>query len=249
MRGSSRAFTLIELMISIALIAIFLATAVNRCTLCWLHRESHYRFALRNARHQVGQLRDARFDSLPPQTLQVGPDGWVQLAHTDLVPNSLQVLGSDVPVEDVQTAPGRVRLGAAPGSRVSLSYAYYLPDRGEAHTVPTVPPYRVALANTPVVQINQVRLVVGDGLQPLPSSAYQGTGSFLELGPALAGKVIEVDYAGESVRNQVSGTYLDANLQPIMRAGPYKRVTVREAYGPQGTGRIELDLIKAADKP
>lgn len=64
-----RAFTLIEIMISIAILAILMAVPVsmnNRWQ--WLSRESDYRTALRNARWTLEALQDVPFDQLPPRT-------------------------------------------------------------------------------------------------------------------------------------------------------------------------------------
>lgn len=245
MTGRVRAFTLIEQMIAIALLAIFMAIGLNTCSLHWLQRESSYRFALRNARHQVGVVRVAPFDSLPPQTLPVGSDGWVQLSHPDLVPNSVQVLGAEIAVKQVDGARGRVQLSANPGTRVSVGYGYFLPDQGEAHTVPASSPYRIPLSNTPVLQLKEVRLAEG---KVLPPSSYRLSGDFLELPSEWAGRVVEVDYSGARIRNQVWGSYLSADLQPISQPGPCKLIRIQESYGVQGRGRIDLNLIKVADR-
>ncbi|MBT9584214.1 hypothetical protein IV102_12805 [bacterium] len=232
-------------MISIAIFSIFLAIGLGGASLHWLHRESDYRFALRNARYQVAAVRTARFDSLPPQTLTVGAGGWVQLAHKDLVPESLQVLGAEIPVQQVDNAKGRALLTAAAGTRVCLSYSYYLPDRGEAHTVPTSAPYQIVLRNTPVLYVDQVR--VADG-KVVPASGYQVVGEKLELTAKVAGKVVEIDYAGARIRNQVGGSYLDAGLNSTLQPGPCKLMRIQESYGFQGMGRIDLNLVKVADK-
>lgn len=245
MAGKQRAFTLIELMISIALFSIFLATAVGGASFHWLHRESDYRFALRNARHQVAALRAASFDSLPPQTLTVTAEGWVTLAHRDVVPDSLEVLGNEVPVLQVDHAKGRVQLKASQGTRVSLNYRYYVPDSGEAHTVPSKAPYLIPLRNTPIFSIEQVRTAGG---KVVPASGYQVMGDQLQMTADLAGQVVEVTYAGGRIRNQVGGSYLDAKLNPIASPGPCKLLRIQESYGAQGTGRIDLNLVKVADK-
>lgn len=245
MSGGQRAFTLIELMISIAIFSIFMAIGVGGASLHWLNRESDYRFALRNARHQVAALRSIDFDALPPETLPVGAKGWVQLAHGDLVENSLEILGGEVKLIEVDHARGRVRLDAPAGKRVSIAYGYYVADRGEAHTVARSAPYQILLRNTPVLSIEQVRAATG---QVLPTSSYRVVGDTLELNSDWAGKVVEVDYAGGRIRNQVEGRYLDAELKPTLQAGPCKLIRIRESYGSKGTGRIDLNLVRVADK-
>ncbi len=245
MSGRKQGFTLIELMIAIALLAIFLGISFSNCSLHWLQRESSYRFALRNARHQVESVKVAPFDSLPPQTLTVGAQGWVQLAHSDLVPDSVQVVGSEITVLKVDTARGRVQLDTPAGGRLSVSYAYYLPDCGEAHTVPVSAPYQIQLINTPVLRIAQVRSADG---KTLPATAYKRVGDSLELSAAWAGKVVEIDYCGAHIRNQVGGSFLDAGLNPTLQPGPCKLIRIQESYGLKGEGRIDLNLVRVADK-
>ncbi len=72
-------------MISVAMIAIFLAVPMAANSIHYLNQESDYRFAVRNSRHQMEALRKAEFSHLPPETVRVGWGGWVILSHTDLV--------------------------------------------------------------------------------------------------------------------------------------------------------------------
>jgi len=248
MLGVRRGFTLIEIMISIALLAIGTTLALNRLSFTWLLRESDYRFALRNARHQVAWVQSTPFESLPPQQLVVGDQGFVTLAHGDLVPDSLKVSPASIAILKVDLAEGRVQLQAARGTRVVVDYRYYLPDQGEAHTVPTQAPYLVELRNQPVRRVVALRVAQDRTLTLVPPAQYQVTPRGLVLSAALAGKVVEVEYTGERVRNQLSGGFLDERLQPTPKPGPCKQILVRESYGPQGGGNIELTLVKAAPR-
>jgi prepilin-type N-terminal cleavage/methylation domain-containing protein len=234
--GRARAFTLIEVMICIALLAIFFGIAIQRAnTGDWLSHESDYRFALRNARNQLEELRSLPFDGLPPQRLKAEAGGWVQLAHFPLVPDSLRCQAA---VLSLDLERGRVQLEATQGAQVVVNYAYYLSDVGEAHTVPSTPPYRVSLRNTPVLAIERVRTYQGQRIRP---ATFRCIGDELEFGPELAGRVISVDYSGERIRNQVSGVFLSPGLQPSDAPTDCRLLYVKEAYG---NSHVQLSLVR-----
>ena len=237
MRGRSRAFTLIELMICIAIFTIFLGITIHRAdTVGWLAQESNYRFALRSARQQLDQLRQESFESLPPQQLKVGRDGWVQLGHRQLVPNSLKTSAS---VRKLDPEKGRVQLKASTGTSVIVNYAYFVADQGEAHTI--APDGRITLRNSPVLKVDRVLLYQGSHSAPV---GYAVQGDQLQFPLTLTGKVVQVDYSGGSVRNQVSGTFLDDQLQMTSKASRCKLIFVQEAYGRDGVARMQLSLVK-----
>lgn len=238
--GRARAFTLIEIMICIALFAIFFSIAIHRAdTGGWLSQEADYRFALRNARLQLEDLRALPFDSLPPQQVKVGRDGWVQLAHGQLVPGSLRCR-SQVKALDEQR--GRVQLKAAAGQTVLVDYAYYAGDQGEAHTIPSSAPYRITLRNSPVVKVDRVHAYRGSQSRTVSCRQF---GDQLEFGPDMAGQVVSVDYSGARVRNQVSGIFLDDRLSPSDQPQNTRLLCVKEAYGQPGTTRMQLTLVKS----
>lgn len=237
MRGRARAFTLIELMICIAIFAIFLGITIHRAdTVGWLAQESNYRFALRSARQQLEQLRQAPFESLPPQQLKVGRDGWVQLAHGQLVPNRLK---TGPPVRQVDLEKGRVQLDSPAGTLVVIDYAYFASDQGEAHTIG--PDGRVTLRNSPVLQVEKALLYQGSQSAPVD---YTLLGNQLQFPTSLAGRVVQVDYSGGSVRNQVSGLFLDDQLHITAKASRCKLLFVQEGYGRDGVARMQLSLVK-----
>ena len=237
MRGRARAFTLIELMICIAIFSIFLGITIHRAdTVGWLAQESNYRFALRSARQQLDQLRQESFQSLPPQQLKVGRDGWVQLAHGQLVPNSLKTTPG---VRQLDLDKGRVQLEAPAGASVIVDYAYFVPDQGEAHTIAA--DGRISLRNSPVLKVDRVQLFHGSQSS---SVGYKLHGNQLEFPASLAGKVVQVDYSGGSVRNQVSGMFLDDQLHTTSKASRCKLLFVQEAYGQAGVARMQLSLVK-----
>ncbi len=228
MSQSQRAFTLIELMIGVAILALVLAVPrAAHNSVQGLVRETDYRFALRNARYQQDLLRAAPFDRLPPEVLRVRPDGTVPVSQAHLVPGSLKV----------RTLDGSP---VGPGRTVVADYRFFLPDRNEAHTVPTQPPYRVELVNTPVADLVGVYLAAGPTLQPLRARLGPERAS-LELPASAAGRVVVVDYLGQRVRNQVSGRFLTEGLQPTDRPSDFKLLHLQEVYGPHG---MDLTLLR-----
>lgn len=238
--GRARAFTLIEIMICIALLSIFFSIAVQRAdTGGWLSQEADYRFALRSARLQLEELRALPFDSLPPQQVKVGRDGWVQLAHGQLVPGSVRCLSE---VKSVDEQQGRVQVGASVGQTVLVDYAYFVGDQGEAHTVPSSAPYRITLRNSPVVQVDRVHAYRGSQTRTV---GCRQLGDQLEFAADLAGQVVSVDYSGARVRNQVSGIFLDDRLAPSLKPQDTRLLYVKEAYGQQGTTQMQLTLVKS----
>ena len=242
--GKRRGFTLIEAMISIAILAIFLAIPMAGAgVLNWLSPESAYRFALRNGRHQLEALRKIPLDQLPPQSVSVGADGWIQLGQSDLVPDSVRVAGQ-TPLK-VDAELGRVQVSAAVGSKVIVDYRYYVPDEGEAHTVPAQAPFRVGLKNGPVARIVRVLVAQGDKLTAVPKDRTKLAGDLLELPAELAGKVVVVDYRGDRIKNEVEGHFLDADLHPAEQPTRFKLMRVHESYGANSAGKLTLSLVKS----
>lgn len=233
-----RGFTLIEVMIAIAILAIVAVVPLTgRQSLQALSREADYGFALRNATRQVDDLRAAPFDSVPPQVVTVPADGRVRLARTDLVPGSVLVDGS--PPQAVDGATGEIQVDPSfQGRKVVVDYRCFLPDRGEAHTVPA--DGRVTLVNAPVHRVLAVRLASGERLAPVP---FEPTPDGLRVGAEAKGRVVVVDYLGGRVRNELSGRFLTVDLLPATGAGPVKELRVEESYG-GATRRMGLTLLK-----
>ncbi|GMU51358.1 MAG: hypothetical protein AMXMBFR33_05040 [Candidatus Xenobia bacterium] len=230
----ARAFTLIELMICIAILAIFSAIPLAaRDGLRAVNREADFGSALRNARGHLAELRSAPYDGLPPRRLRVPASAKVQLT-SDLVVGSVQAFDLEgrplaAPVS-VDAISGLVQLESGlAGRELVLQFAYYAPDRGEAHTVPPTAPYRIRLENQPVQRIQQVRLAQGDRLTLITSRLLSD--GLLELPASAAGKVVEVSYRGGRIANQISGRFLDQRLRPSTRPGRYKLLEIKENYG------------------
>lgn len=250
MRGRSRAFTLIEVMIAVAILAILLAVPITTRNTCQnLQREADYRFALRNARLQMARLRALPFDRLPPRLITVGTGGRIDLGQPDLVPGSVTLhtlAGQPLPRPlQVQAEEGRLQVDPSlAGQRVLVNYSFYAPDSGEAHTVPRQPPCEVRLANAPVVRVERVLLARGESTSPLDYHLDRARG-VLSLPASAAGRVVVVDYLGERLRNQVSGRFVDQDLEPSDRPGPFKLLTLQESYGGP-VMRLRLDFLKVA---
>lgn len=203
-------------------------------SLHWLSRESEYRYALRNAHNQMADLRRTDIDRLPPQTVTVGENGWVQLGQANLVPGSVNPKPKAIDAEH-----GKVQLPLPAGTRVQIDYRFFGCDRGEAFTVSSG---AVQLENCPVRAIREVRLIRGETSRVLPPASYQleAASGRLRLPAEANGKVVEVDYVGERISNMIGGECLQAPLEGS------KLMHVYESYGREHAVSIELTLLKPA---
>lgn len=239
-----RAFTLIEAMIALALLGIALAIGLNALHFPWLRRESDYRWAQRNAQQQIVELQQARWQDLPPQQVSVQAGGWVQLSQTNLVAGSVQLPLSKHSVLRVDEALGRVQTSAAPGARLWVDYRFSLPDRGEAHTVPSQAPYLVPLRNLPLHRIHQVHWIHSGQRTPVRPNEFKTVDQGLLLSRTWAGRVLEVEYLGQRIENQIGGRFLDAQFLPSSVPTACKQLQVFQNYGPQKHGQLQLTLLK-----
>lgn len=225
---SARAFTLIELMIGIAILAIVLAIPRSaRNSVQGLTLEADSRRVLRNARVNLDELRRRDFDRLPPELLTVAPDGTVPLSQPHVVPGSLKV----------RTLDGRP---PRPGARVVAEYRFFLPERGEAHTVPSQPPHRVELVQAPVRELLGVFLAAGETLQPISASLSEDRKA-LVLPASMAGRVVVADYLGEGPGAEAWGSFLSEALQPSDQPTAFKLLRLqRKSDGPG----VDLSLLR-----
>ena len=161
MRGSIRAFTLIELMIGIAILAIFLAVPFGALQSSnSLNRESDYRWALANARTQKSRLQQTDFEKLPPQRLRVAADGTVSVDQEDIIDGSITVNGKTL---NETLHHGRLLVGKEfAGKTVTVNYRFSLSEQNEAHFLDAQ--RTVRLENAPLVRVEKVWLVRGDTL-------------------------------------------------------------------------------------
>lgn len=243
-RGSA-GFTLIELMIAIAILAIL--AAVPRASANSVHqlsREDHYRHALSNANHQMEWLSRQSFESLPPRVVKVSSDGQVRISQPRLVEDSVRFYTEQGPIEASAAGSGRYRLGPEwAGKKVVANYSFDVPDKGEAAVVDAQG--RARLRNLPVEEVVAVHQAQGPKLQPVTKfKVGDRERGVLELDPGLAGKVVVVDYLGESLKNRVSGEFVDQEFRPASRPTKTKVLRLAERYG--GAWRFELELVRSS---
>jgi prepilin-type N-terminal cleavage/methylation domain-containing protein len=225
---SARAFTLIEVMIGIAILAIVLAIPRSaRNSVQGLALEANSRRALRNARANLDELRRQGFDRLPPELLTVAPDGTVSPSQPHVVPGSLEIRTLD-------GQPPR------PGARVVAEYRFSLPERGEAHTVPSRAPHRVELIRGPVRELIGVFLATGETLQPIPASLSEERKA-LVLPATMAGRVVVADYLGEGPGAEAWGSFLSESLQPTDQPTDFKLLHLQRNDGGPG---VHLTLLR-----
>lgn len=235
-----RGLTLIELMISIAILAIFLAIPMTGLSGSRaLSREDDYRWALNNARSQKAWLEAADFETLPPQRLVVAGDGSVRLAQSDIIRSTIMVDGRAVPAS--RFADGRLFLGKErAGQKVVVNYQFTLPDRNEAHFLDEQ--HQITLQNLPLRTVDKVWRAEGDRLLPLQPSASDLAAGKLSFADTPPGTLLVVDYRGGRWSNRVSSSFLNANLQPTSTPTDTKLLDVQENYG--GAWRMSLPLLK-----
>lgn len=244
-RGQHKAFTLIELMIAIAILAIVGAVAVSSVMqLGGLTREQFYNRSLSNAQYHLSQIESADFDQLPPQELKATSGGQVKLAHGDLVEGSIEILtlsGIKLDLKSVNLKTGLIELGdLGRGQTLVAHYSYYAPDISESHFADSN--REVTLDNSPVTRVAAVHLAKGDSLKPVSDFELTASGK-LRVPSAQPGQLVVVDYLGGQWGNQVSGTFLDEELKPTSKASKIKFVEVGEKY--PGAWRAALGLVRA----
>lgn len=245
-------FTLIEVMISIAVLAILAAVPLSiKGTVQWLNHEEDYRFALRNAQHELDSLQKLPCDALPPRLVRVPSGGAVDLAQDGIVPGSLtlRTAEGEERTASVQFDATRGRIHVTPalaGQDVIVDYRFAAPDAPEAVTVSSAGRCSARLHNAPVGRVASVTLLRGDGQETLLTSdcTLDPAAGLLSLPSRAAGNAVLVEYVGTRIRNEVSGTFLDADLHPTKARGPFKLVRVEERYGDDQV-RLRLTMLRA----
>ncbi len=215
-------------MIGIAILAIVLAIPRSaRNSVQGLALEADSRRALRNARVNLDKLRRQGFDRLPPELVTVAPDGTVSPSQPHVVPGSLKL----------RTLDGKP---PRPGARVVAEYRFYLPERGEAHTVPGQPPFQVELIRAPVRQLLGVFLAAGEALQPVSASLGEDR-TTLVLPASMAERVVVADYLGEGSGSEAWGSFLSADLRPTDQPTAFKLLRLQRSDGNPG---LHLTLLR-----
>lgn len=236
-------FTLIELMISIAILAILAhIQLLSWQSLGSLAREKNYRFASKTTELVRQQVLEMPYNSIPPRLLTVDQQGRVSLGDVSIVPDTLTLRWTDgsPAAATPEFLDGELQLPTEwAGRDLIVDYRFlsdYLPGQGDAHTIPVQEPYQIELHNVPVLSVSKVWLAKGKTLELLPAEQWQLVEQRHLLFPAeLAGRAVVVDYKGDRVRTEVSGSYLDAGLEPQLSPSEFKRVELKTNYGGRRT--------------
>lgn len=239
-RGRGTGFTLIEIMISIAILAIMGSIAVSSVVqFRGAVRERGYQRSLRDGQAQLLALRQASFDRLPPEVVKVGEGGKIRLSQTDLVAGSVKVRQGGKELAPASLSLEQGTLVVAPGLKgqsVVVDYRFRVGSRGEAFFA--AKDGSVALGSARPVKA--VFAAQGDKLKPL--SGYRAEGATLKLPASAADGLVVVDFGAGPDSNEVEGQFLDKALQPSNQPTDTKMLTVREPY--RGPFRMALSLIK-----
>lgn len=225
-----RAFTLIELMICIALLSIWMAVPIAAtANLHAVTREEHVREALRNARLQLARLERTPFEQLPPRVVR-GREVRLQEGCVEV---RAREGGREIPA---RVEGGRVRFDR--NVEAVVDYAFLPALEGEAHTV------RGAVrTNLPLQEVLAVRLARGERSSPL--SGWSARDGLLHLPAGLEGQVVEVDYRSSKLQLRITGKFLDESLRPSDRPTRLKLIELTELYGPR-EGGLRLTLLRGA---
>lgn len=224
-----RGFTLIEVMIAIAILAIVMAVPMAaRQNLRSLQRETDASMALRAMEAHLTQLRQTPYSELSPRSLRVGAGGW--LTPGPLYLAEVRVLHKGKPVAIREHAGARVRVGLSPGTPVQVEFSYYIGEEGEAQLVTS---RHVTLTNAPVVRVERVWLAQGERLVPL--TGWHPTANGLELPASAEGKVVCVDYLGGRVQTRVRGE---------VAPGLGRLLTLEEGFS--GDQKVTVQVVRTA---
>lgn len=226
-----RAFTLIEMMIAIALISILLAGQLELLgSSRSLRRQKDLLDATRQAEKQLKRLQKIPFDQLPPQLLKADAQGWVRLGQPDFQADSLQLSALEGPrtplvVDQVESVKGRVHLQYR--GLLLVNYACYLSDQGELQRVGA--DGSLTLENGPPVRVESIFEPQGERLTPFRDWSLEAGG--LRLGPSARGRLLMLDYRGGRRANLLTSSFVDEQMRPQTAPSRYKLLRLREIHG------------------
>jgi prepilin-type N-terminal cleavage/methylation domain-containing protein len=250
MRGhSTKAFTLIEFMISIALLAILLSISVHSLfQFRGIYRDRSFSETLEQAPLQMAALRAGKFQDFPPQIAVVGDGGQVQLAQDHLVEGTLRAWSPDgskeIEVLSHSNQDGTLTLkSASPGSKVLVDYAFHLPHRNESCFLDSQ--NSCTLSHQPVQKVRFVGLAQGAELSATSDYRIDDNGKLTVPGGQV-GQLVVVDYQGGDRGVTVRGKFLDSDLKPSDKPTETKLLEVGEAYN--GVFRASFPLLKVRDE-
>lgn len=243
-----RAFTLLEIMITVSLLGILLASqgAVFH-SLASLQRQQDFAGAARQAEAQLKQLNQVPFELLPPQIVSPDRQGWLQLGNPDLDAASLRISRLEGTPQlpsalQVEAGSGRVRLPSVlAGQNLLVDYAFYASNRGETHRIGS--DGQIQLENQPVARVQQIWVARGERTEPFQDWRFLAEGG-LRLGPSARGQVLMVDYRGRAQANRVESQFLSQDLRPQSTPSNFKLLTLREIHA--GKQRFSLTSLRTA---
>ena len=252
-------FTLIEIMICIAIVAILFTAGLRAMSgYHWLTREAYYSSAVRQVNIQKKLVDKMPFDSLSPQVLTIPDEGQIQLAHSNILEDSIKLsvynnntngftpMQLDSSLLNVDIEKGTI-LFLDPdmkGKKVVVKYDFLLPDYGEPVTVPKNAPYDIELFNSPAKSIVKIELVENNKCTEIPLhkvTIWENSGK-IGFDKEYAGKVVRVTYIGGIIKNICSGEFLDDDLVPSIKPTQLKMVQIRESYN--GKEDIKTGVLK-----
>lgn len=245
MVGSRRAFTLIELMIAIAIIAIVFGVATaSYLELGAFQRRLEYGESLVQSTSQLEVLRKENFDALPPQVATLDKTGRFKLSRDFVVADSIKVSDAKTGAEITDwifNAEGNsvnFKLPVA-GRTVTIEYEYCLPSTNSTYFCDSSGniPFRLGTG----VKVRGVLVASGEQLRPMTD--YKIADGRIVFSPSLAKKLIVLDYVDEKNCNRVSGCFLDEQLRKTKKVSGTKLLEVREPFR-TGGWRMSLPLIK-----
>ncbi|MFN8608043.1 MAG: type II secretion system protein [Vulcanimicrobiota bacterium] len=243
-----RAFTLIEVMISLALLSILFSCQLELMGSSGsLRRQKELVEATRQAEKQLAQLQKTPFEQLPPQLLRPDSQGWMQLGQADLDPASLKLRALEgssagLKVTAVEPLKGRVQVGGDwAGHTLLVEYDCYLCDRGEIHRIGA--DGQIKLDNPPAARVQSILQARGEQLTPFQDWTFEPS-SGLRLGPSAPGLVLMVDYRGGRRVHRLTSTFADEQLRPQRAPSNFKLLRLQEVYA--GHERLTVSSLRVS---
>ena len=252
-----RAFTLIEIMISIAILAILIGSLfIITSDMRWISHEADYFNAVNLMKLNDRLVSEKSFYSLPPEVKVIPPDGSVSLENRYIIPKSVVVITSDSDTllpDDYKLDSGNGLITFIPrkltGKKVIVKYSYLIPDSGELCRVPEKSPFSVDLLNNPISYVLMVEKIEGNRRSLVHNSFYKykpGDDS-ISFNKNMAGHVVQVRYLGEKIKNVCSGRFINPEtLNESSTPTEMKIITIREVYG-GGKNKIETVRMNRAE--
>jgi prepilin-type N-terminal cleavage/methylation domain-containing protein len=252
LKKAAQGFTLIEVMISIAILAIVIPAAFHILnSFKWFSHEDNYSYSLFQAEAQIDSLKSRPFQSLPPFVVTAGSDGACRIPEKHVIPESLKIYsgGRAVPCQAFNKGDGTLSVSSnLKGKSLVVQCRVMLPSIEEAVTVPDKAPFEVHLQNRPIRSIAEVREVSGSSFKALSQSRCLSIkDDTVTLDKSLAGRVVDFTYYGERLSICMTGTFVTDDLKETHSQSQLKLITIEQVYG-EKTNSFSLTFLKAGDR-